>query len=101
MKVLYVKSGPLEGNAYGIGPRTLIGRSPECDIQVIDREASRKHAAVLELDDGSVLVRDLASQNGTYLSDEPIKEALLSPGDQLAIGVEAFRANHLLGGELR
>jgi predicted component of type VI protein secretion system len=90
MKVLHAKQGPLEGNAYGIGSRTLIGRDPECDIQVLDRSASRKHACVLEQDDGTVLLRDLASQNGTRVGDEDVREALLSPGDRITIGDTVF-----------
>lgn len=90
MKVLHAKQGALEGNAYGIGSRTLIGRDPECDIQVLDRAASRKHACVLEQDDGTVLLRDLASQNGTRVGDEEVREALLSPGDEITIGDTVF-----------
>jgi predicted component of type VI protein secretion system len=63
MKVLLAKVGPLAGNSFPIGGRTLIGRDADCDIQVIDKGVSRKHACVIEQDDGSVLVRDLRSHN--------------------------------------
>jgi predicted component of type VI protein secretion system len=90
MKLLVAKTGPLEGNTYTIGGRTLIGRDAECDIQVIDRGVSRKHACVLEQDDGSVLVRDLVSHNGTLVRGERVVEALLSPGDEITLGDSCF-----------
>ncbi|MDD9934499.1 MAG: FHA domain-containing protein [Myxococcales bacterium] len=90
MKVLHARRGPLQGNAYQVGARTLIGRDPECDIQLVDREASRKHACVLEQDDGSILLRDLASQNGTRVGGESVREALLSIGDEVEIGDTCF-----------
>jgi predicted component of type VI protein secretion system len=79
MNLLVAKTGPLEGNTYTIAGRTLIGRDAECDIQVIDRGVSRKHACVLEQDDGSVLVRG-----------ERVVEALLSPGDEIMLGDSCF-----------
>ena len=90
MKVLVATSGPMRGEAYPIAGRTLIGRDGECDIQVVDRHASRRHACVLELDDGTVLLRDLKSQNGTLLRGERVKEAVLEPGDEIGIGASRF-----------
>ncbi|MGD8858520.1 MAG: FHA domain-containing protein [Myxococcales bacterium] len=90
MKVLVGTQGALAGNTYRIGGRTLIGRDGECDIQLVDRSASRRHACLLELDDGSVLLRDLKSQNGTLLGGEPVREATLKPGDVLTVGESSF-----------
>jgi predicted component of type VI protein secretion system len=97
MKVLVAKSGPLEGSTYAIESRVLIGRDGECDIQVIDQSVSRKHACVLEQNDGSVLVRDLGSDNGTWLRKQPVSEALLQPGDEIAIGDTRFECRELNG----
>jgi predicted component of type VI protein secretion system len=90
MKALLVKSGPQAGHTYPISCRTLIGRGGECDIQVIDRGVSRKHACVLEQEDGSVLVRDLRSQNGTLVDGQRTLEAVLNPGDQFVVGDSCF-----------
>jgi pSer/pThr/pTyr-binding forkhead associated (FHA) protein len=90
MNVLVAKNGPLEGGVFPIAGRTLIGRGGECDIQVIDQGVSRKHACVLELDDGTVLLRDLASDNGTWVRGEPVLEAKLSPGDEIGVGGTSF-----------
>jgi pSer/pThr/pTyr-binding forkhead associated (FHA) protein len=90
MKLLVAKNGPLAGNAYAIAGRTLIGRDGDCDIQIIDAGVSRKHACVLEQDDGSVLLRDLMSHNGTALGSKPVREALLRNGDEICIGETRF-----------
>jgi FHA domain-containing protein len=97
MKVLVAKNGPLEGSTYPIESRVLIGRDGECDIQVIDQSVSRKHACVLEQNDGSVLVRDLGSDNGTWLGKQPVSEALLQPGDEIAIGETRFEYREVSG----
>jgi predicted component of type VI protein secretion system len=97
MKVLVVKAGPLEGSTYAIESRVLIGRDGECDIQVIDQTVSRKHACVLEQNDGSVLVRDLGSDNGTWLRKQPVSEALLQLGDEIAIGDSRFEYREISG----
>lgn len=68
----------------------MLGREGDCDIQVLDPAASRKHACVFELDDGSVLVRDLASQNGTFVDGAPVNEARLGLGDSFKIGQHDF-----------
>jgi pSer/pThr/pTyr-binding forkhead associated (FHA) protein len=89
-KVLVAKRGPLDGNAYAITAHTLLGRDANCDIQVIDRGVSRRHACVLAQDDGTVLVRDLASHNGTFVRGERVSESLIVPGDELVLGETRF-----------
>jgi pSer/pThr/pTyr-binding forkhead associated (FHA) protein len=90
-KVLVGKAGPLEGNAYTIAERTLIGRDGDCDIQVIDKGVSRKHVSVLAQADGTTLVRDMASHNGTYVRGLRVSETLIEPGDEIVIGESRFR----------
>jgi pSer/pThr/pTyr-binding forkhead associated (FHA) protein len=91
MKVLIAQSGPQEGNAYPIdGHIVMIGRDGDCDVQLIDSAVSRRHACVVEQDNGSVLLRDLVSHNGTYLRGQKVVEALLAPGDEIGIGSSRF-----------
>jgi rRNA maturation endonuclease Nob1 len=97
MKVLVAKNGPLEGSTYAIDCRVLIGRDGECDIQMIDQSVSRKHACVLEQNDGSVLLRDLGSDNGTWLRSKPVTESLLQPGDEITIGDTRFEYREMSG----
>ena len=59
MKILHATSGPIAGNSYELGPSTVIGRDGEVDIQVLDDGVSRRHACVVENEDGSFSVIDL------------------------------------------
>ena len=49
------------------GPRTRIGRSPECEIFLDDVTVSRNHA-VLHERDGEFYVEDEGSLNGTLVN---------------------------------
>lgn len=101
MKVLIARSGVLEGNSYSLAGRTLIGRDGECDVQVMDPAASRKHASVLLQEDGSVLLRDLKSHNGTTVGGERIREVVLSPGDEVVVGMTRFEFQVIDAGKRR
>jgi pSer/pThr/pTyr-binding forkhead associated (FHA) protein len=75
------------------GERTVIGRSPECEIFLDDVTVSRKHAVVVERD-SSFFIEDLGSLNGTFLNRRRIESGELSDGDELQIG--KYRLTFLL-----
>jgi EmrB/QacA subfamily drug resistance transporter len=63
-----------------------IGREPECDLQVLDSEVSRRHAKVT-VRGGEAVIDDLRSSNGTYVNGERILDHYkLAPGDRIQIG---------------
>jgi pSer/pThr/pTyr-binding forkhead associated (FHA) protein len=65
--------------------RTLIGRSPECDVFLDDVTVSRKHAELVG--DGETLtISDLGSLNGTFVNKKRIESAELEDDDELQIG---------------
>jgi len=68
------------------GERTTIGRSRECDVVVDDPNVSRKHAEVRRTIDGWTVV-DLGSTNGIKVNGRRVREAVLSPGDQITLGL--------------
>ena len=70
---------------YPQGERTLIGRSPDCDIFLDDVTVSRKHAVLLDRS-GTFVVEDQGSLNGTFLNRRRIESAELHDGDELQIG---------------
>ena len=65
--------------------RTLIGRSPECDVFLDDVTVSRRHAELVNEND-SFSIRDLGSLNGTYVNRKRIESATLEDGDEVQIG---------------
>lgn len=63
-----------------------IGRSLDADLSVDHRSLSRMHARV-ERDGGSLRIRDLGSQNGTFLNGSPVEDAApFRPGDEVELG---------------
>ena len=83
------KEGPLSGKTFEISKEGLkIGRDPaKCDIVIENPHVSREHAWVGE-ENGKIVVKDLASANGTFLNtlSHQIKAETLSPGDIIIIG---------------
>jgi len=68
----------------------LVGRDQGCDIVIDDDSVSRQHARLV-LENGSYVIEDLQSRNGTYVNGEKIDGKVpLSDADDVAIGITAF-----------
>lgn len=67
------------------GPKTRIGRSPDCEIFLDDVTVSRNHAVLLD-EDGKFAVEDQGSLNGTFVNRKRIDRAELSNGDEVQVG---------------
>lgn len=65
--------------------RVVIGRSPRCDIRVMDDGISREHCEVLMMDDRHIL-HDLGSTNGTFCRGQRVDNHDLADGDKILIG---------------
>ena len=80
-----------DGRRIGIGNVPItIGRLEECEIQINDTNASRRHAE-LRRDGGSVVIIDLSSTNGTRVNNAPITRHRLNNGDVITIGASVLR----------
>ena len=81
----------LNGDRYPIRPdtSTRLGRALDNDIVVTDASASRHHASI-EAVNGSFRLRDLGSQNGTFIGGTRVTEAPLGNGDSVRIGDAVF-----------
>src|SRR5476651_2720953 len=66
-------------------PILLLGRHPECDIQLNSRKVSRRHCCIAQVHD-YLVVRDLGSTNGIRINGNRVLEGRLKPGDELTIG---------------
>jgi hypothetical protein len=84
---LVVRSGGgMAGQSFQPGEgRTLIGRSPECDVFLDDVTVSRQHAELMR-EAEMFSIRDLGSLNGTYVNRKRIELAVLEDDDEVQIG---------------
>ena len=65
--------------------RTLIGRSPDCEVFLDDVTVSRRHAELVRGGD-IFTIRDLGSLNGTYVNRKRIESVVLEDDDEVQIG---------------
>lgn len=86
---LVVQSGTDTGKVFQIGSNPQVaGRQSTADIVLNDNQISRRHAQ-FELYNGSAIVTDLGSANGTRLNGEvlaPNQPRPLKAGDQIQLG---------------
>jgi len=69
---------------------TVLGRGKTCDVTIPGTHLSRAHAELAVKGD-QLLVKDLASANGTFINEERITVASAKPGDILRVDVYTFR----------
>jgi hypothetical protein len=64
---------------------TYIGRSEDNQLRLLDPGVSRRHVLVMATP-GGYTIRDLGSQNGTYVNGTRVDESPLTDGDRITIG---------------
>lgn len=80
------------GRRYELRPQapTTLGRAIDNDVVVADASVSRHHASIMPQNGGFAL-RDLASQNGTYVRGQRVDGTRqLADGDELRLGDAPF-----------
>ncbi len=84
---LIVIYGQEMGRRIRVGTEPMvIGRSPQCEVQVDQESVSRNHCRI-RFTGEEFLVQDLSSTNGTYVNDDIVEgEGRLRHGDQLKVG---------------
>lgn len=95
----FIGEVPMKHRAYleitGIGKQakvielrreeSIIGRTPDCEIQLPSNNVSRKHACV-GFRNEEYFVKDLNSTNGVYVNGVKIVKCVLRNLDQIEIG---------------
>lgn len=71
-------------------PILLLGRHPECDIQIDSRKISRRHCCIAQVGE-FLVVRDLGSTNGIRINGQRVLEGRLKAEDELTIGGFRYR----------
>ena len=85
---LIVRSGPDAGKRVSVtGQRFVLGRDDRCELVVNDEKSSRNHAYLEVRPDGSVMLTDLRSTNGTYVNGRRVTGSVqLLGNDEIRIG---------------
>ena len=81
-----VITGENVGRMYRLDEEVSIGRGLKSSIRVDDEGVSRHHASIVRSKDGSVLLHDEGSTNGTFVNGQKVREHILSDGDKVQIG---------------
>lgn len=66
-------------------PVIRVGRNDDCDVPIDNLGVSRYHAEVL-FKEGFYLLRDLQSNNGTFVNGRRVTTHALNDGDEISIG---------------
>ncbi len=85
---LVVATGPSKGRAFAMEKQlATVGRHQTNDLVVDDPTVSGVHLELSRLPNGSVLVRDVQTTNGTWLGSHRVQEiAIAATGGELRIG---------------
>lgn len=70
----------------------LIGRHHACDVVLSNPKVSRRHARMV-FRDGSWIIQDLESTNGTVVNGAAVIRYALRPGDHLVLGGARLRVD--------
>lgn len=87
--MLLVQEGNSPKTQWPLAKRTMIvGREADSDVQIDDRQVSRRHAEITQTLEGYTL-RDLGSKNGTFLNGEAVSQQprLIRNGDEIGIAL--------------
>jgi hypothetical protein len=86
MSRLVIQSGPQAGTVLALrAVVNRVGRHADNDLQIDDPSVSGHHCE-LTPDARGLRVVDLDSTNGTFVDGEPVREAVLQPGQRLQLG---------------
>jgi len=72
--VLAIDSGERAGERLRLVPEVHIGRSAQCELRLNDDFISAMHAVLRHRDDGSWVLTDAGSTNGSFVNTEKITE---------------------------
>ena len=87
--VIRAVSGSMHGRSFTLTEPKVVGRAPGCDIR-IDDPALADRQAQFELHSDRVILRALGESEFIAVNGVPVRDAVLAPGDQIAIDQHRF-----------
>jgi predicted component of type VI protein secretion system len=64
---------------------TIVGRREYCDVVIPHHSLSKRHCVLVKTD-GLLVIRDLATTNGTKVKGQKVRWAALLPDDRISLG---------------
>lgn len=90
LSVIVGRTGPFTGQSVVLGEAPLtFGRKSDNDVIIVSVSASRFHAEILA-ENGTYVLHDRGSRNGTFVNEQRVDRRELTPGDTIRIGDETF-----------
>jgi len=83
-------NGPLRKSEYPLVGELRLGRNADSTVRLEDPWVSEHHCTIKEEDDQFVLT-DLESHAGTFVNGIPVKQRVLTGGDEVAVGNSLFQ----------
>jgi hypothetical protein len=77
--------GPQRGELFTLSAITVIGTDPKCNVVLIDKFMSSKHAEI-KAENGVWVLRDSGSTNGTYVNNHRVDRHELVDNDFIKFG---------------
>jgi Nif-specific regulatory protein len=91
MAVLHAFAGPIKGSVFRLAAEDVtVGRSASNQLCIGDPSVSRQHCTIQPVDN-RFSIRDLDSNNGTFVNGKRIGEVTLKDGDKIRIGDTLLR----------
>lgn len=68
------------------GSELCLGRDPTCDVCIVSKQVSRRHATITRGPTGATRITDQGSSNGTRVNGRRVTTAALELGDVIRLG---------------
>jgi len=79
-------SGKVANQSFGLGERTLIGSSPECELIVEGEGIAPRHTEIRLEANGGLTLQHLDNAFETRVNGIPVEQISLGSGDEIRIG---------------
>ena len=90
-----VLEGDEQGRRHCFDGDLVIGRGNDAALVVMGSRVSRRHAKIsFQPGDGTWLLEDLGSKNGTFVAGQPIERCRIRYGDRFRIGASLLLFTH-------